>query len=87
MTPEAICVLEKGIICRSNLTHTMNKGQLLSPILPAQLVITPLGKDALFAFYSRDLALIETSAIFKQFLLVLPASNQSRIRGGRRHGG
>jgi len=55
--PEAICVLWKGVILRSPLMPVVKGSSITLPPLQAherpKLEVTPLKKDALFAFYRR----------------------------------
>ena len=54
--PEAICVLNKGVICRSSLMPLVDgrsRNVQLPSLTETELKATPLAKDALFAFYKR----------------------------------
>jgi hypothetical protein len=56
IVPEAICVLNKGVIGRSSLMPSVDgraRDVQLPPLTKTELKATPLAKDALFAFYRR----------------------------------
>jgi hypothetical protein len=56
IVPEAICVLNKGVVLRSSLMPVVEgktRNVRLPPTTEIQLSSSPLAKDALFAFYRR----------------------------------
>jgi hypothetical protein len=54
LSPDAVCVLKKGIVLRSPAMPVMRGQSVTLPSLShAELTFTSLSKDALFAFYRR----------------------------------
>jgi hypothetical protein len=54
VTPEAVCILKKGVLLRSPLMPVVSGNTVrLPPLNELKLEAKPLAKDALFAFYRR----------------------------------